>query len=64
MLDPPMFKLPIFDLDKDKEGFQLWKGRWENYLRAHLIHTIPDDEELKERMLVELLAALSDQTHK
>ena len=61
---PPTFKLPTFDLDKDKEGFQLWKGRWENHLRAHRIHTIADEEERKERMLVELLAALSDETHK
>ena len=61
---PPTIKLPTFDLDRDKEGFQLWKGRWENHLRAHRIHTIADEEERKERMNVELTAALSDETLK
>ena len=61
---PPTIKLPTFDIDKDKEGFQMWKGRWDNHLKAHRIHTIADEEERSERMLVELHAALSDETLK
>ena len=56
----PMIKLPVFNIDKDKEGFQMWKGRWDNHIKAHRIHTIVDEEERKECMHVKLTAALSN----
>ena len=55
-------KMPIFDLDKDKETFNLWKARWSRHVIGHKLDKIPNPEERQNRMMMELTAALSDFT--
>ena len=31
----PSTKLPMFDLEKDKETFNLWKARWQRHIKGH-----------------------------
>ena len=55
-------KLPTFNMDKDKATFYTWKEKWEAYLIAHGLDTIPDGEECKRRCKAEFTTAMSDNT--
>ena len=55
-------KLPPFNMDKDKATFYTWKEKWEAYLTAHGLDTIPDEDECKRRCKAEFTTAMSDNT--
>ena len=59
---PPTAKLPMFDIETDAENFKLWKSRWEIHIRAHNIHKIDDEEDRKNRLMLELNSGLTDNT--
>ena len=58
----PTTKLPMFDLEKDKESFNLWKARWQRHIEGHKIDMIKFPKERNLRTMIELTAALSDFT--
>ena len=39
------YKMPEFDLDKDKENFKLWKARWEIHVQGNRWDKISDPAE-------------------
>ena len=55
-------KMPVFDLDKDKDNFSIWKARWQTHVQGNKLNNIRDHKERKARTMMELMAALSDFT--
>ena len=60
----PTTKAPLFDLENDKENFAIWAHKWEVHIKGQGLHLIRNEEERRNRELMELHAALSDKTHK
>ena len=58
----PSTKLPMFDLDKDKESFNIWQARWQKHVQGHRLDVIRCPKERNSRLMMELTAALSDFT--
>jgi hypothetical protein len=56
--------LPSFNLKKDRATFKQWRDWWNTHIRAHKIHLIEDDEELRELCVTKLVGALSSDTLK
>ena len=58
----PNTKLPIFDLEKDKETFNIWKARWLTHIQGNKISLMKCPKERNARLMMELTAALPDFT--
>ena len=57
-------KAPKFDLEKDRENFETWKLKWEDFLISSSINAIPKTAVKDEQTKAALTAALSDDTLK
>ena len=55
-------KVPLFDLDKDADDFNLWKSRWLLFVKGQKFDLIKDRVDRNTRAMMELTAALSDHT--
>ena len=55
-------KVPLFDLDKDADDFNIWKSRWTLFVKGQRFDLIKDRVERNTRVMMELTAALSDHT--
>ena len=57
-------KAPKFDLEKDRDNFETWKLRWEDFLISSNINAISTPAVKEEQKKAALTAALSDDTLK
>ncbi len=57
-------KAPRFDLDKDRDNFETWKLKWEDFLISSNINSITKTAVKDEQTKAALTAALSDDTLK
>ena len=55
-------KVPVFDLEKDSDNFELWKSRWLLFIKGQKFDLIKDKKERDTRITMELTSALSDHT--
>ena len=55
-------KMQVYDLEKESEGFPLWKSRWQLFIKSQIFDLIKDKDERNTRVMMELTAALSDHT--